>query len=285
MKTDERMADRISHLERDIKILKNEVQAVLVDLREKYLSAENPLTAASPMTTSQQVVVLQDPVAGPSKPVTDSQGSAKEKEAKDKKEEQPVVSEESKDKKEESVSDGAKDKKGEPETASEESNQKKDESDTPSDIVKDKKEETSGALEPVKKSNLDTAREEVAQAHIPEEVLNNLRPRKDPLPGREINLIAIGGLVNWAEESVRKLGLQKTEAILDVAEMMGLLSPQLKQIMLKLINTDSDGKMQSVSARVFLDSLVKITTLLGKDNQTEAALLSILSREDEPWIK
>jgi hypothetical protein len=61
---------------------------------------------------------------------------------------------------------------------------------------------------------------------------------------------------------------------------MGLLSPQLKQIMTKLINIDSDGNSQSVSARVFLDSLVKITTLLGKDNQTEAALLSIMSRED-----
>jgi hypothetical protein len=92
-------------------------------------------------------------------------------------------------------------------------------------------------------------------------------------------------MVNWAEESVKKLGYQKTEAILDVAEMMGLLSPQLKQIMTKLINIDSDGNSQSVSARVFLDSLVRITTLLGKDNQTEAALLSIMSREDDPWIK
>ena len=36
-------------------------------------------------------------------------------------------------------------------------------------------------------------------------------------------LISIGGLVNWAEESVKILGYQKTEAILDVAEMMELL--------------------------------------------------------------
>jgi hypothetical protein len=36
-------------------------------------------------------------------------------------------------------------------------------------------------------------------------------------------LIRIGGLVNWAEESVKRLGYQKTEAILDVAEMMELL--------------------------------------------------------------
>jgi len=97
-------------------------------------------------------------------------------------------------------------------------------------------------------------------------------------------VIRIVGLANWAEESVKRLGYQKTEAILDVAGIMGLLSPDIKQIMTKLINVDSDGK-SSFSVRVFLDSLVKITTLLGKDNQTETALLSILSREDDPWIR
>ena len=55
--------------------------------------------------------------------------------------------------------------------------------------------------------------------------------------------------MNWAEESVKKLGYQKTVAILDIAEMMGLFSPQLKQIMTKLINMDSDGNSQSVSMK------------------------------------
>ena len=55
--------------------------------------------------------------------------------------------------------------------------------------------------------------------------------------------------MNWAEESVKKLGYQKTVAILDIAEMMGLFSPQLKRIMTKLINIDSDGNSQSVSVK------------------------------------
>jgi hypothetical protein len=55
--------------------------------------------------------------------------------------------------------------------------------------------------------------------------------------------------VNWAEESVKKFGLQKTEAILNVAEMRGLLSLQLKHIMTKRINIDSDGNSQSVSVK------------------------------------
>ena len=227
MKTDERMAERIAHLERDIKILKSEVQAVLVDLRDKYLSADNPLNAPSAPATSQQVIVLQSPAANEAKSDTElHSGSAK--------------------------------KEGE-----------------------DKTQEPTGVSEAAKETHPETAHEEVLQAQIPEEVPSNIRQGREHIPDRDINMISISGLVNWAEESVKKLGLQKTEAVLDVAEMMGLLSPQLKQIMTKLINIDSDGHSQSVSARVFLDSLVKITTLLGKDNQTEAALLSMMSGKDD----
>jgi hypothetical protein len=255
MKTDERMTERIAHLERDIKVLKSEVQAVLLDLRDKYLAADNPLNAPS-AATSQQVIVLQAPAANEAKSDTGSHSGSAKKDGKDKTQEPTGVSEAGKETHPEAV--------------------KKEGS--------DKIEEPTGVSEAGKETHPDTAREEVLQAQIPEEVPSNTRPRRDYIPDRDINVIRIGGLVNWAEESVKKLGLQKTEAILDVAEMMGLLSPQLKQIMTKLINTDSDGNAQSVSARVFLDSLVKITTLLGKDNQTEAALLSILSGEDT-WIK
>ena len=242
MKTDERMAERIAHLERDIKVLKSEVQAVLVDLRDRYLASEDPLNAPSAQAaTTQQVLVLQAPAAqAPAAQAPAVQAPA--------------------------------------------ANEARPNTELHSDPVekegRDKKQEPTGVSEAGRETHPETARGEVIQAQLPEEVPGNIRPRRDHIADRDINVISIGGLVNWAEESIKKLGYQKTEAILDVAEMMGLLSPQLKQIMTKLINIDSDGNSQSVSARVFLDSLVKITTLLGKDNQTEAALLSIMSRED-----
>ena len=253
MKTDERMADKISHLESDIKILKNEVQAVLLDLRDKYLEANNPFNTPSAPTTPQQVIVLQAPAANGARSDTELHSGSVEKEGKDKIE-KPAGGLEA-------------GKETHPETVKKEGN---------ANI-----EEPAGGSEAGKETHPETAREEVQQAQMPEEVSRNTRPRRDHIPDRDINMISIGALVNWAEESVKKLGLQKTEAILEVAEMMGLLSPELKQIVTKLINTDSDGNSQSVSARVFLDSLVKITTLLGKDNQIEAALLSILSGKDD----
>ena len=227
MKSDERMAERIAHLEGDIKVLKNEVQAVLVDLRDKYQESGNPLNAPSAPATPQQVLVVQGPAANDARSDTELHRDSVEKEE------------------------------------------------------KNKIEEPTGVSDAGKETHPETARQDAIGAQIPEEAPTNLKPQRKQIPARDINMIAIGGLVSWAEESVKKLGLQKTEAILDVAEMMGLLSPQLKQILTKLINIDGDGNSQSVSARVFLDSLVKITTLLGKDNQTEAALLSILSGEDD----
>lgn len=255
MKTDDRMAERIAHLERETKILKNEVQAVLVDLRTKFMEDKNPFGASSDPASSQQVIVLQapaaqSPAAGEAGPGAEAHGGAEVKEEQDKTEEPAGISEEVEDKTEEPA--------------------------VASDELKNKAEEES-----VGEKYPGAAREEVAKAQIPEDFPINARTRREHTVGREINLISVSGLVNWAEESVKKLGHQRTEAILDVAELMGLLSPQLKQIMIKLINVDSEDGSESVSARGFLDSLVRITTLLGKDNQTEAALLSILSQEED----
>lgn len=257
MKTDERMAERITHLEGDIKILKSEVQAVLVDLRDRYLEADNPFNVPSAPAVPQQVVVFQGPAANEARSDTELHSGSVEKEGKDKTEETT------------GGSDAGR------ETHSEKAKQE----------GRDKTQEPMGGSEAGRDTQPATTREDVKQTRRPEEVSGNTGAGRDYIRGRDIDMIRIVGLANWAEESVKKLGYQKTEAILDVAEIMGLLSPEIKQIMTKLINVDSDGKSQSFSVRVFLDSLVKITTLLGKDNKTEAALLSILSREDDPWIR
>lgn len=263
MKTDERMAERITHLESDIKILKNEVQAVLVDLRDKCLVAENPFNTPSAPDTSQTINICQVPATNEVKSGAESSVSSLGEQEKEKTEEPPKASEPVIDKAEEpaKVSEAAA-----------------------SEPKKEKAQEAVRASEP-EKEKLPGAAREATKSHIPEEGHGDAKKKNDSLAGRDIDLIRIVGLANWAEESVKKLGYQKTEAILDVAELMGLLSPEIKQIMAKLINIDKDGKAQSFSVRIFLDSLVKITTLLGKDNQTETALLTILSREDDPWIR
>ena len=63
--------DKVTQLEDEIKILKNEVQAVLLDLRESYLNNENPFNpnknavAVQPMIAP---VIMEQPAAEPKKP-------------------------------------------------------------------------------------------------------------------------------------------------------------------------------------------------------------------------
>ena len=52
-------SEKITQLENEIKVLKNEVQAVLLDIRENVLNAENPFTAQKPIVTSQVVIDRQ----------------------------------------------------------------------------------------------------------------------------------------------------------------------------------------------------------------------------------
>ena len=49
--------DKITQLENEIKVLKNEVQAVLLDIRENVLNAENPFSSPKAAATSHQTII------------------------------------------------------------------------------------------------------------------------------------------------------------------------------------------------------------------------------------
>jgi len=215
--------DRIAQLESEIKVLKNEVQAVLLDLRDKYLEAENPFNAPHPQAAAQTIVI-------------DRQGAAVEAQASV----EPPAARAQKEKRDRApeptgVSDG-------------------DEAEAPPEV----------------------AGGEVTRAGQLEGDCLHARHQCTRDSGRQIGLVTIGGLANWADESVRKLGRQRTQSILDFSEMMGLLPPDMKHIMTKLISVEGDGDAEALSPRDYLGSLVRITTLLGRDNQTEEALLSMV---------
>jgi archaellum component FlaD/FlaE len=200
------------------------VQAVLLDLRDKYLEVENLLNSPSPTAVTRQVIIDGGRAPDEIKPNTVPHSS-------------PVKKEDM-----------------------------------------EKREESTGLASAGKETHPETAPEELVQTHVPEEVSHNSRPQRNHTSNRDINLITVSGLMNWADESVKKLGHQKTKTMLDVAEMIGLLSSDLNRIMTKFISIDKDGNSESLLARDYLGSLLKITALQGKDNQTEEALLAIF-----PW--
>jgi hypothetical protein len=84
----------------------------------------------------------------------------------------------------------------------------------------------------------------------------------------------VAGLTGWVEESTKKLGKERTEAVVDISEVMGYVGGDLKPIILKLIAlAPQSAGMSPPRTRDYIDSLIQINSLLGKDNREETALL------------
>ena len=60
------LKDRVTKLEEELKILKNEVQAVLLDLRESCLNRKNPFNNQAPPIAAQPIIITQPPGQQPS---------------------------------------------------------------------------------------------------------------------------------------------------------------------------------------------------------------------------
>ena len=57
--------DKVTQLEDEIKILKNEIQAVLLDLRESYLSNKNPFNVNEAPVMSQPLIITPPVMPAP----------------------------------------------------------------------------------------------------------------------------------------------------------------------------------------------------------------------------
>jgi hypothetical protein len=216
--------DKLAQLENEVKVLKNEVQAVLLDLRENCLATENPFNVAQSPATTQQIIIERQPAAN---------------EPADKEPRNPAKYVETQQKEQEFTG------------------------------VTDDNE-----VEP------EIAHEEVKRAQPPELSSHHSAQPKSKCVSQKIDSVIISGLAHWADESTKRLGRERAQVVLDIAEMMGYLPTDLKQVMIKLVNIQGENS-DNITARDYLDSLMKITTLLGKNNEAEALMVSILSEEHD----
>lgn len=238
--------DRLTRMENELKILKNEVQAVLLDLRESYLNHENPFNAGASSSTNQPIVINQPSQNRP------SPAAAEEQHAKT----------------------PSKEQKGEPSTE-------------PKSENKEFKEQA-GKTEPSYKqeesiASKETAREEVKRAlrsEIEPEALRKPRETADN-NGDKTDLVTIAGLTKWVGQSVKRLGRERSEAVLDIAEITGHMPLNIKQALIKLINLTSEGHSGEVTTRDYMMSLTELDNVMSRGSKPEATLLSIMLQEDE----
>ena len=241
------ISETVKRLDGEVKVMKTEIQAILLDIREVYLNRENPF---NPEVTTP---VISSAFA---EPLVDKKADIPQKEKGDNSENEE---------------DNAL-----PEMADEEEH-----------LLENQSAEKSEPEEESMDTQEETAQEEVNEgAWGPETVPMSVEMSSNGHNGHngsngKIDLSTIAIMSQWVNEAVRTLGYDKTESILDVAEIVGHMKPELKAILIKFAKRVPVQEITpSPSTRDFINLLVKLEGLLGMNSKSdEIGLLSIFSQE------
>ena len=257
--------DKVTQLEDEIKILKNEVQAVLLDLRESFLNNVNPFNPDAMVTQTATAPARQQ-----NNESTESQDRT-DPPANDTTEEPGTISE-----------------NVEPEL--EEIPEEEDDTEVPvfhTQTVPDKNLPAYDDFSSEQKPDFVPENRFTAQA--PKEVnmvwhpdTNTTAPIKTKeagdtaSEGEKPDLEMISELATWVEASIQRLGPKRTRTILDITETMGYLDADLKNILVRFIHPSPDEDHANVVTKDYLFTLVELSRLLKTDSRMEVALLFIL---------
>ncbi|UCC16744.1 MAG: hypothetical protein JSU58_10330 [Dehalococcoidales bacterium] len=248
--------DKVTQLEDEIKILKNEVQAVLLDLRESFLNNVNPFNPnAFSLPTQSESVKTQSSVEVKTSSPLEIQESGEENELDVPETDEDVIE-------------------------LTESDDSKIEDDIENDDL------LNGPIVsfmPASNGDTEATPKENNMGFYPEDNTPSQRRLNDILVAsrNKLDLTTIECLSGWVEDSVDRLGHERTRIILDVSETMGYIIPELKNILVKFIHPTSDDGETVRSKQDYLSSLIELNDLLGTENRMEVALLYILCQEYE----
>jgi hypothetical protein len=259
--------DKITKLENEIKVLKNEVQAVLLDLRESYLNMENPFNSSSKPAATQSIVITE---RAPVKEIP------AEKPSRENRNLEPFRAEKSQANGNKRLEDGDSEKQ----LFTKQS--KREWFDSEESEYESEKENNTKNTSLMEHTQQNIGREKIERTANPG-VQPEAAPQAGPRKYVKLDLVTMAGLTGWVEQSAKKIGRERTEAVLEISETMGYVSPELKLILVKLIAlAHSNATEIKGGTRDYMDSLIKLNSLLGNDNREETALLLLSLVAGEP---
>jgi hypothetical protein len=240
---------RITQLEDEFKVLKNEVLAVLLDVKEKMLSQENPFSAPPACERPQVIISQQMPAASPAPAAAPAPAESSERHARE----------------------------PEPAAVRHTGNGHAQASLLPSDT--DRFEDSNENSKPETHMGFaNNKKEEILKPFwIPEERQETGEPETDKFNGA-VAFATLGGMIKWVETTAGNLGADRTRTILDVSEMMGQMPGELRNILEKMIPAEIiKHPPQKIYARDYLNALKDLAKLLGSKNTADFVALHIVS--------
>jgi hypothetical protein len=313
-------SDKITQLENEIKVLKNEVQAVLLDIRENVLNAENPFNsnksgnnnqnngdrpstpnnnqqapevkqAQAPVNMPAPVFVMAPPPAPAPAPVTYVTAAPAPAPVAPPPPPPPAAAAPA------PVTPPAPAAAPAPATAPVHVNPPQERkhfqsapvnaprrSDNYGTFNKNNGRKSMETNEMENRNNGRRIMESSREESYREDDFENEMPRFEPNTGRsgkgKPDLVAYASLACWVEDATRRMGKERTQALLDMSEVAGILPPEVKAILVKLTAIKSGDSAFKPTTRDYFDSLAKIAALFGNDSEYNAALLLLLAQGD-----
>jgi hypothetical protein len=282
------MADtsqKITELENEIKVLKNEVKAILLDIREQYLNAENPFFSrpqefghAPTINISNTPGLIEHEAHEQVEPLSNNDEVLPD----EVKAEKPVI--------EENIAPVSEEKHNNKESTLPSLTLEPDEDDAPPKKDKRGKKGKSSSYSGIDFS-FQNGGEELLQEMNDYDIQELLSSEERPAPRQKnnrgfnhrINLITIAGLSRWVDESTEKIGKERTEVMVEACHMVGHMSTELKDLVIRLVRLSQaeEPKKGKINTRDYLGVIAQLDSLLGYSNESEAALLSILTNSKE----
>ena len=261
---EQRQSQRIKALEDEVKVLKNEIKAVLLDIREQYLNWDNPFSGESRLDEMRiKTGSLGQETPSPITPKLDKEekpspalnGSEEDKEA------WSNLSQSSEPQHQAAAPSKARSQRGDSE----------------------------GSLltAPIFKSSGVANRTDEERGDELSPTVPIFRPGnggiKEQHGGKQngkqngANLATIAGLTEWVDQTTQRIGKQRTEAIVEGLYLMERLPPGIKDFLLKFVElSEAKEPQRQITTKDYLTVLAQIEGLLGQGSTSEMALVSIL---------
>lgn len=240
--------NRVTQLEDEIKILKGEIQAMLLDVKENLLNRENPFTPSS-LPVGQPIAIYNQSsppiVEKPNDPLPEDEPEEEAPPAIDKLESESTIIE------------------------------------PPKPVIENepsKKMDTNGREQ--------LTSNDVVKAWRPASDIepDNNGKKVTNHSNRKFELATMVALAQWVDETVNQLGTSRTRAILDVSEVIGDISPDLTALLVKMIRSNQPEPCHKIIPRDYLKSLMELNNLLGNDDRSNSVLYSFYALCSTPGV-
>ena len=268
---------RVNELENEMKVLKNEIKAVLLDIREQYLNAENPFTVGGPAATGgggPMINISSTPTSGSEPRIIHVETRGGNEEV------GPTIhhpsSSETTSATDTSSLHGTVSSPGlGPSTEDEvlpmvEGRGRKDAGAILPSLELREIEEDRSLPSAMNRGRKETPRKRIKQT--PEY-------RSSSENGAGISLITVAGLSRWVDDSVEKIGKERTEVMVEACHVVGYLPEELKDLLNRLVRLAQvdEPKKRKIATGDYLSVIAQLDSLLGFSSESEGALLSILT--------